>query len=327
MKKFAVIFSVLIVALSLVGCSRLPYREYDVSTKTDNGGNIYSSLFIDVVSYAQEDKSNYEIHVGLRDLNNGTVDETFAAYLGAAIGLALGEQVTFDSYFSEIIGKSDEEMQEYGFYKYKLAPHEYNLRLDSSEYGFFYVSHHYSVVLPSWIASAGTLITGATEVALLGRSLRIDTSSVFYTFCLGLSKSIKTENATRDIKEISGGGAIECVCWDSKTTDLRNITFEYGGMASGWFIVAILAGVIVVIILYFVTRGKGEQISAVTVEKVESDVLDGQISLDEYEKSIENESGKEADGKLSDNEINSERGDKAAQISNEKGSEDDNAKQ
>lgn len=299
MKKFFAVLAILVFALALSSCGLLgSLYEDDLdykSDKPDELGVYYSALNIDLISYSAENGFQHELQIGIRGTTFARESEI--ERVSKLIGQRICEEYNFEGenlgYYT-IYDESGEGI-DYIYFCYFIEPFESSLADQDSHYGFFYYKRSYALTNPSYIKDFKTRVCDIVGTVLAsetyGTGFTLDKDSINFRYYLGISNRFSAKNSKSVYKTVVNyGGMMNCLMWENED-DLTSIELSYKAMAAGWYTVAILLGVAVVVILYFATKNKKSanvfrQEVFPDNRDVSVEVIDGQISMEEISANV-----------------------------------------
>lgn len=269
MKKIFAVTVIFIFAAAMAGCSYVRYEPLPKKTAVEN---FYTPLDIDVI-YAGGDE--FELQIGLYDDAMVGAENDDLIQLGNEIGNRVGktvEYLDYNIYSGAYYGNNQGVIsidgilssETYCYYSY-LIKGEANLTLKNKHFGFFEYRYEYEVETDYVVKK---IYSAAIEIAKVAvdnyGGYKVDENAIYCSFDLCVDKDLEAENASHVLKRLALNDYEPCECMVFEIEDL--IVFPpmiatYESMASGWYIVPILLGIVVsVIILLLKPRRKEEQI-------------------------------------------------------------------
>lgn len=260
---FLLAISIVFTTAIMAGCSIGSTEDYYLSTSSN-------PLNVVVVALSPESgRHSYEIQVGV--VCNSEESQTTAiecsetalknilsryklhvSYLGTALPYKLSGFGNMDSMLQLLCFSVVSD----GFVTEPIG-----LKSVSSDFGFFNIERKYEMVMPEWVGDIKDYFLSMSGFATKGYTI-YDTS---FAFCAGLSDSVKSNDAKRIYKSVYES-MISCLCF--KIGDVEDKYECYtSAMASGWYIIAIVAGIFAVAVIYLKANKKNGG-NNVTVEDI-----------------------------------------------------------
>ncbi len=278
-KKIFAVLLLSLLAFSLVSCVLGGYSSYNdtdiPSCKDDEDGIEYTPLDIDVIAFAAESetdtaKMQYELQVGMRLFDSPDLG-SYEDSTGKMIGSLIDRKTAVDfEYCGALSGEED-----FVRYCFLSEPVAYALDEMDGDFGFFTIKRKVALRNPDFVNELGTIVRDAAKTALgslYGGKAKIDDGAIRSRFYFAVSDAFRSSDATEDVRFINSRyGEARCLKWEQD--NFSTLYLEYRAMASGWFIVPVVAGIAVVAILLFVVKDKKQE-NVFLVEDRKQDVSD-----------------------------------------------------
>ncbi len=312
MKKILAVFLLSLLVFSLAAC--VPgggaVLEYDPpSCRQDENGVYYTPLDIELKAYPYyvengEMRFQFELIVGLRS----TVGKDFLLDLAAEekLGKLINDKtgIGFKYNGEENVGEN------FIRYSYVIEDQQNILIENDRKFGFFFIERSFTIDNPEWaVAIRNRVHSAVTELfnELNKGNVKIDNDAISLRYYFAASSGFYADNA---VEVYDPETAIGYFMWNE--SDIAELPINYKVMASGWYILPIIIGVIVVVILIFTLKGKKNTVFLTEQPSDESDfsqqpndkedgasegsanseitVLEGQVTMEEVLNSEESES-------------------------------------
>lgn len=292
MKKILAVLLLSLLVFSLASCSydsnlNIGYTDDIPSYRQDEDGVYYTALDIGVRAYLAEGLSGetltqYELTVGMRNtvadyLTLLTLDDVMK--LGEIIKIKTGVN------FSYIGVDSVEESTNSIRYCYLSEDFPNILNDTDRNFGFFFIKRSFKIIIPEWVKNLKTDVYEAvTELfnGFVDKKVKIDDNAIRQRFYFAVGNEFYADDATR-VYDYENN--IYYFMWEQEQSGFDELSIYYRSMASGWYILPILAGIAVVLIMLYFVKGKKKENVFLTEDHTENDgendVLDGQVTIDE----------------------------------------------
>ena len=269
MKKFLICLIVSVAIVFVSSCSLMfPVDEGDFfphTEKSDDGSTFYTALDISTVALiteriaenGTETATEYQIQIGIRNIwANETAEVAQTAdRLGSLLSVTMGLGLLHcGDYVEERYDGID--YREYIYFCYDVVG-EYGKVEERTNYGFFYMDFVVDFVNPFWVSNLKQSVSSsvAAVLAMSGQSLLLDSAAVDYKYFLDINSNYSGEDTTWVTKTVIKDGGLQYrLCGMTTKDDYSVISYSTSRMASGWFILPIILGAVVVLMLFLVYR-------------------------------------------------------------------------
>ena len=313
MKKLVAVLCIIACIIALCSCSLLfaPSEDDLTWAKQTSGENIFS-FNVNVITYIEyNEKGEASLKCELETVTpNGAFSEDEINEIVRSTAIELNFSTQYQTYYAIV-----SSLETYDCYNFKLNWVNVDFEYSQSDYGFFYVKHFYALENPRWINSLlKEIITQANDVIAKSESSerRIDNMAHRLRYFLMTDVELVADDAQRVYKTIGSDNLMyETLMWETISYDYGFAEFDVAqsSMASGWFVVSIILGVIAVGIIMIAAPKNGKsdfslQSTSVDAEPfVEiigddklSEPIANQISMEEFADRIGN-SSEDTDGR------------------------------
>ncbi len=258
----------------LASCTFAGSEPLPVPETKDEDGVWYTPLDIDLI-YVGDDE--YELQIGLYADSLMGASQRDIVELGETIGRKAGKTLSYidyNSYPVEVVSTSDEgtkfETKELRYFSYALKG-KVNFELTGRYFGFFNYHYDYKIVSEDFIGKLfAAAIASVKEATGKFGGYTVDDKATYASYDICTGTDLSAENATWVQKSL----ALEDYAYVDCLVFAEGADFDYStidaqlkvNMASGWFIVPIILGVITVVVLLLIKPKKEEQIFRVDTE-------------------------------------------------------------
>lgn len=296
MKKILAVFLLSLLVFSLSSCftNGTDSMQDDIpSCRQDENGVYYTALDIGVKSYLYENENGevytqFELLVGLRSVVGDAflLDSAAERKLGELINRKTGKNFKYIDV--ESVGENFER------YRYVVEDRHNILNETDRKFGFFFIRRNFTLDNPVWVNCIKNSIHGAVTELFNGftdKNVKIDNDAIRLRYYFAAANGFYADNA---VEVYDPQYQIGYFMW--KESDFSHLPIYYKSMASGWYILPILLGVIVVLILTFKLKGRKNESVFLTEQPDnadKNDVLEGQVTIEDVlnSKEAENDNG------------------------------------
>ncbi len=273
MKKILAVFLLSLLVFSLSSCFTNGNNslEYDTpSWRQDDKGVYYTALDIDVKAYPYGDengemRAQFELVVGLRY----AVGNSFLLLLPDDVE-KLGKLINDKTGMNFKYNAEKDVGGNFIRYNYLIDAQPNILIENDRKFGFFFIERSFTIDNPDWVASIKNKVYSAvTELfnGFVDKNVKIDNDAIRFRYYFAASSGFYADNAVEVYDPETGIGYF---MWEESNFD--EMPIYYKSMASGWYILPILFGAIVVVILIFTLKSKKKTVFLTEQPSVEGDV-------------------------------------------------------
>lgn len=271
MKKFVAVFCIIACIFALCSCSLLfTASEETLQWGAQSSGENKLSFNVNVITYMEYNENG---EASLKsEIETVTPYGAFSEDEIKEIVRSTADELRFSTQYQTYYAIVS-SFETYDCYNFKLNWANVNLEYFQSNYGFLYVKHFYVLQNPRWINSLlEEIIKQANAVIEQSESAerRIDNMAHRLRYFLMTDVELVADDAQRVYKTLGSDQLMyEMLMWETLSYDygFAGLDVAQSSMANGWFVVAIILGVIAVAIVSIIANKK---YSSVVVDNLAS---------------------------------------------------------